>query len=154
MPVLRAGASRSSLGPQYRKLWAATAISTLGDGMYLTAVPLLAAQLTQDPLRLSFVFFAAWLPWPLFGLVSGALVDRWDRRRTMWAVDAFRFLVVVALTMAVVAGQVTIWLLATLDSCSEPGPPYSTTLPRRSSRRSSRETASSWSGPTANSAPS
>jgi MFS family permease len=32
------------LGPEYRKLWAATAISTLGDVMYLAALPLLAAQ--------------------------------------------------------------------------------------------------------------
>ena len=36
------------LGPQYRRLWTATAVSNLGDGMYLTALPLLAAQLTWE----------------------------------------------------------------------------------------------------------
>ena len=50
---------RERLGPEYRKLWAATAISTLGDGMYLAALPLLGAQLTRDPLTLSAVTFAS-----------------------------------------------------------------------------------------------
>jgi hypothetical protein len=36
------------------------------------------------------VTFAEWLPWMLFGLLAGALVDRWERRRVMWAVDAGR----------------------------------------------------------------
>jgi MFS family permease len=37
------------------------------------------------------VAFAEWLPWLLFGLLAGALLDRWDRRRVMWVVDAGRF---------------------------------------------------------------
>ncbi len=81
---------RARLGPEYRKLWTATAISTLGDGMYLGALPLLAAQLTRDPLAVSAVTFASWLPWLLVALVSGALVDRWDRRRLLWTVDLGR----------------------------------------------------------------
>jgi hypothetical protein len=67
MPRLRLGRAGVGLGPQYRRLWTATAVSNLGDGMYLTALPLLAAQLTRDPLRLSLVAFAAWLPWLLSG---------------------------------------------------------------------------------------
>ena len=38
------------LGGSYRKLWTASAVSSLGDGMYLAALPLLAAELTSDPL--------------------------------------------------------------------------------------------------------
>jgi MFS family permease len=49
--------------------------------VYATALPLLAATLTRDPLLVSVVSFAEWLPWLLFGLLAGALLDRWDRRR-------------------------------------------------------------------------
>jgi MFS family permease len=93
-------------------LWAASTVSSLGDGMYLAALPLLAATLTRDPLAVSVVTFAGWLPWLLFALPAGALVDRLDRRRVMWTVDAARALVVGVLTVAVLAGWASIPLLA------------------------------------------
>jgi MFS family permease len=99
-------------GTGFAKLWAASAISNLGDGVYATALPLLAATLTRDPLLVSLVSFAEWLPWLLFGLLSGALLDRWDRRRVMWTVDAARFAVVGALAVAVLLDQASIALLA------------------------------------------
>jgi MFS family permease len=104
----------ASLGPQYRKLWTATAISTLGDGMYLAALPLLAAQLSRDPLAVSAVTFASWLPWLLVALASGALVDRRDRRRVLWTVDLGRGVLVGVMAVLVWAGWVSIWLLATV----------------------------------------
>ncbi|HEX9342433.1 MAG TPA: MFS transporter [Actinomycetota bacterium] len=106
----RAGAT--NLGAAYHTLWTAAAISTLGDGVYLTGLPLLAASLTRDPLRVSIVGAASWLPWVLLGLPAGALVDRWDRRGVMWRVDTGRFLVVGALAVVVLAGWASIWLLA------------------------------------------
>ena len=85
-------------------------VSNLGDGVYVTALPLLAATLTRDPLPVSAVMFAEWLPWLLFGLLAGALLDRWERRRVMWMVDAAR-LVVVGSFAAVLAGWASIPLL-------------------------------------------
>ena len=73
---------------------------------------MLAATLTRDPLLVSLVSFAEWLPWLLFGLLSGALLDRWDRRRVMWTVDAARFAIVASLAVAVLADQASIALLA------------------------------------------
>lgn len=100
------------LGAQYHKLWVATAASTLGDGVYLSALPLLAARLTRDPLQVAVVDASSWLPWLLFGLLSGAMVDRQDRRQVMWQVDTSRFVVVAALAVAVVADWVSIPMLA------------------------------------------
>ena len=94
------------------RLWAASGVSNLGDGVYGTALPLLAATLTRDPLLVSVVRVAEWLPWLLFGLLSGALLDRWDRRRVMWVVDAGRFLVVGGLAGAVLLEEASIGLLA------------------------------------------
>jgi MFS family permease len=89
------------LGKEYAKLFAARTVSNLGDGMTLVAGPLLAAALTRDPLLIAGLAFAQRLPWLLFALVSGALVDRLDRRRLMAAVDALRSAAVGFLGVAV-----------------------------------------------------
>jgi MFS family permease len=102
---------RDRLGSAFGRLWAAAAVSAIGDGMALTAAPLLAATLTRDPLSISLVSATGFLPWLLVGLLSGALVDRWDRRRTMWTVDLGRAAVVAALAVAVLAGAASIPLL-------------------------------------------
>jgi len=75
------------------------------------ALPLLAASLTRDPAAVAAVAFAGRLPWLLFSLVSGALVDRLDRRRVMWQVDTGRALVVTALAAAVLLDATSIPLL-------------------------------------------
>jgi MFS family permease len=110
-PTVGPNKERDRLGPDFAKLWLAQAVSNVGDGVYLTALPLLAATLTRDPLPVSAVVFAEWLPWLLFGLVAGALLDRWNRRRVMWVVDAGRFAVVGAFAVAVLAGWASIPLL-------------------------------------------
>lgn len=108
-PASPAAAARPGrLGPAYAKLWTAAAVSYLGDGVHDTALPLLAASLTRDPLLVAAVEVAGQLPWLLFPLPAGALVDRWDRRRVLWLVDAYRGLVVGALAAAVVAGEASI----------------------------------------------
>jgi hypothetical protein len=94
----------AGLGAEYRKLWAASAVSNLGDGITLVAGPLLAASLTRDPALVAGLTVAQRLPWLLFSLLSGALVDRFDRRRLMAAVDLFRTVVVGVLGVAVVSG--------------------------------------------------
>ncbi len=96
----------------FRRLWGAHAASCLGDGLYLAALPLLAAVLSRDPVAVSLVVAAGWLPWLLFGLVSGALADRWPRLRVMVAVDLLRAAVVAALGLAVLLDIATIALLA------------------------------------------
>ncbi len=106
-----AGKRRVRLGPDFVKLWLAQGVSNLGDGVYVTALPLLAATLTRDPLPVSAVLFAEWLPWLLFGLVAGALLDRWERRRVMWMVDAARLAVVGGFATMVLVGWASIPLL-------------------------------------------
>ena len=54
---------------------------------------------------------AAGLPWALFALLSGALVDRLDRRRIMAYTDLFRFGVVGLLAVAIATDRASIWLL-------------------------------------------
>jgi MFS family permease len=110
-PAFPATPHSTGLGSAYAKLWAAASVSFVGDGIYSTALPLLAATLTRDPLGVASVEVASQLPWLLFALHAGALVDRWDRRRVLWLTDAYRALVLVALTAAILAGWVSIPLL-------------------------------------------
>ena len=86
---------------ELRRLWTAATVSNLGDGVTLAALPLLAASLTRSPTSIAVVTFAGTLPWLLFALLSGALADRLDRRRTMVLVDAFRMLVMAGLAVLV-----------------------------------------------------
>ncbi|RIQ12038.1 MFS transporter [Jiangella rhizosphaerae] len=69
---------------RYRRFAAATSLMTAGDGVVAAAVPLLAATLTRDPRLVSVVAAAASLPWLLFSLPAGALVDRHDRAGLLW----------------------------------------------------------------------
>ena len=79
--------------------------------MTFVAGPLLAASLTRDPLLVAGLAFAQRLPWLLFSLVSGALVDRLDRRRLMVAVDVVRCLLLGLLGVAVLLDAATVPLL-------------------------------------------
>ena len=98
-------------GSGFRKLWAASTVSYLGDGVTLAAGPLLAASLTRDPVLVAGLTFAQQLPWLLFTLPGGALVDRIDRRRVMWITDALRCATVGLLGLAVLFDLVNIPLL-------------------------------------------
>ena len=99
------------LPADFWRLWAAGVVSRLGSGVASAAAPLLAATLTRDPRQVALVTVAAGLPWLLFGLHTGALADRWERRRVMWACDLVSAGIYAALAAAVVAGQATLWTL-------------------------------------------
>ncbi|WP_020661015.1 MFS transporter [Amycolatopsis benzoatilytica] len=90
----------------FGRLWTAATISSVGDGATAAALPLMAVVLDSDPLVVSLVTVAVFAPYPLAGLFAGALVDRWDRRRTMWVADAGR---AALLALTVVAGMLG-WL--------------------------------------------
>lgn len=102
---------RLRLGPDFTRLWAATAASNLSDGIRQAALPLLVASLTRSPAQVAGVAFAAQAPWLLFGLASGAIVDRIERRRIIGIAHLFRMIVVVLLAVAVAAGMATVPLL-------------------------------------------
>ncbi|MEW5354806.1 MFS transporter [Streptomyces sp. 16-176A] len=71
-------------------LWQAAAVSGLGSNASSVAYPLLILALTGSPADAGLTGFIALLPQLLFQLPAGALVDRWNRRRTMIACDVLR----------------------------------------------------------------
>ncbi|WP_283137809.1 MFS transporter [Rhizohabitans arisaemae] len=96
------------LGADFSKLWTATAISNIGDGITMAAGPLLIASLTADPAAVAAAVFVQQLPWLLFALISGAYVDRVDRRRLIVVVNLLRGLALAALTVTVATDLVSL----------------------------------------------
>ena len=76
--------------PDFRRLWVAQSISDIGDGMTLTALLLLVTTLGASTTTLALLSIAIAIPTVIFGLVAGAIADRYDRRRIMLASDLLR----------------------------------------------------------------
>ncbi|TCO45983.1 putative MFS family arabinose efflux permease [Kribbella antiqua] len=109
MSSLRTFLLPAELGPDFRKIWPASIISNLGDGAMLAAGPLLVASITREPAAVGAAAFVQQLPWLLFALLSGALVDRLDRRLMIVAADIFRCAVLTALGIAVLLETSPLW---------------------------------------------
>ena len=105
------------LGAAYWRLWTASTISNLGDGMFLVALPLLAARTTDSSFEVSLVTACSMLPWLLVSLHAGALVDRSDKRKLMITGDTFRGILILALAIVVATDSVQIWMLWLLALC-------------------------------------
>lgn len=110
-PAGTAAALRQPLSRDFGKLWTAAAFSNLADGLGRTAVPLIATTLTRDPLAISVIAALAFVPWLVFGLPAGMIVDRFDRRIVMAFANVLRAGVALALAALTVGGGLTIWWL-------------------------------------------
>jgi MFS family permease len=92
-------------------LWTATALSNLADGVFKLALPLLALNLTDSPGLIAGVTFTVRLPWLLFALPAGVLVDRYDRRRMMIGANLARVMILGALVAGIALKAVTLPLI-------------------------------------------
>ncbi len=95
-------------GRSYRKLFASTTVSNVGDGMSLIAYPWLASALTRNPLLISGVALVQRLPWLVFTLPAGVITDRVDRKRAMVVADFVRFGITLVVAFAVLSRQASL----------------------------------------------
>lgn len=100
------------MGPAFNRLWASSIVSNLSDGILIAAAPLLAISLTDSTVLISAIGAMVMLPWLLFAIPIGAIVDRIDRRFILAGANATRSAVVGVLALLIATDQVTIyWLL-------------------------------------------
>src|SRR5437764_15412357 len=102
--------------PQWRKqefmlVWGGQAISTLGGGISGIVFPLLVLALTNSPSAAGLTAALRALPYIIFSLPGGALIDRWDRRRVMVLCDVGRAITLASIPAAMVLGILTVWQL-------------------------------------------
>ena len=86
---MKAAKTREKLGASYWKLWSATGISNLGDGVAAVAYPWLASAVTRSPFLIALSVVVSRLPWLVFTLFAGVLTDRFDRKRIIVSMNLF-----------------------------------------------------------------
>ncbi len=106
-----AGLRTERLSADYWRLWGSSSVSNIGDGIRLTALPLLMATITRDPVVVTGVTAATTVPWILFSLPAGALVDRLNRKTLMLYGQLTRGVAVGLLTFAIATGAETIAMI-------------------------------------------
>lgn len=92
-------------------LLGASALSNLGDGIGKVAFPLLAARATHDPMLIAGLSAAQFLPWLLFGVLTGVLLDRIDRRTAIVVANSARAAIVGATALLVYLDMASIWVV-------------------------------------------
>ncbi|QFZ21334.1 MFS transporter [Saccharothrix syringae] len=94
----------------FRLLWGARAVSSLGSWLLVVVVPAHVYRLSGGSVALAGAALAAeFLPPAVLGPVAGVLVDRWDRRRVMVAADLVRAGAVAGLLFVRAPGD--LWLV-------------------------------------------
>ncbi|MCE0487481.1 MFS transporter [Ornithinimicrobium sediminis] len=106
-----AGQPVAPLGRTFHVHLTGVGLANIADGIMAAAVPLIAVTLTRSPLLVSLISVAFFLPWLLFGILAGVVVDRTDRRRTQLAGMAVRVTLLVTLTTLLVSDRLTMPLL-------------------------------------------
>jgi len=98
-------AKTPKLGRAYQKLFAASTISNLGDGIGQIAYPWLASAVTRNPLLVALVTVFQRLPWLVFSLPAGVITDRYERRKLMVGANIARAVLTAAVALMVLGQQ-------------------------------------------------
>lgn len=93
------------LGTRFHKLFGASVVSNLGDGIGQIAYPWLASAVTRNPILVALVLVAQRLPWLVFTLPAGVITDRVDRKRAMVTMDVLRGAITLGVAFAVLGEQ-------------------------------------------------
>ncbi len=86
-------------------------ISSFGDAITNTALPILVLALTGSGLAMGIVGVLSTLPDLVLGLPAGAYADRWDRRRMMFSADLGRAVLTAVIPISVWLGGPTLTLI-------------------------------------------
>lgn len=84
---------------EYRAVFAANALSMIGDMLAKVAVAVLVYDRTGSPLYSAAAFAVGYLPWVVGGPVLGALADRLPWRRTLVQCDVARAVLVAVIAL-------------------------------------------------------
>ncbi len=93
----------------------AQSVSRAGDALLSIATVWLVLDLTNNnPVAVTAALAFEFLPFLLFGLLGGALADRWERRRTMITVDLLRGLLLLIVPLLAAADVLALWHIFTV----------------------------------------
>ena len=98
----------------FRLLWGGTAVSLVGDGIFMVALAWQVYELTGNPAALGLVGVAWTVPQVALALPAGVGADRIDRRVPMLAGDVLRGVAVAAIAALSLTGHASVGALAGL----------------------------------------
>lgn len=101
-PPHRVSYRRLLRNQNFRLLWLGEAISTFGSMFTRLAIPVYVYTLTRSYRDLGLAVFWGLVASLVFGLVSGVVVDRWNRRTTMTSVSVLNGVLLLGLVGVVV----------------------------------------------------
>ena len=110
--------AESKLGGAYAKLFTASTISNIGDGIGTIAYPWLASALTRNGFLIALVAVVQRLPWLLFSLPAGVITDRSDRRKLMIRANWVRAILTLIVSFVVLSKQDSLLSPDELDSAA------------------------------------
>ena len=93
---------------QFLRYLVSRGLSGAGNVATLIALPVLVYRTSNDPGLTALVAGCEAAPYLLFGLFSGALTDRWNRRRVMIVADLLSTLLLATVPLAAWLGTVTV----------------------------------------------
>ena len=91
----------------FKVLLTSQGISSLGDAVSFTALPLLVLALTGSGFAMGIVGAVQTLPDLIFGMIAGALADRSDRKRMMLLADLGRAVLTALIPISIALGGPT-----------------------------------------------
>ncbi|MBA3824630.1 MAG: MFS transporter [Ktedonobacterales bacterium] len=102
----------------YMLLWSGQTVSSIGTGVSGIAFPLLILAQTGDAAKAGYALALRALPYLIFSLPAGALIDRWNRKRVMIICDAGRAIALGSIPVAYffgVLGLAQLYVVATVE---------------------------------------
>ncbi|TWF74703.1 putative MFS family arabinose efflux permease [Pseudonocardia hierapolitana] len=121
--------------PPFRRVWAGTALSTLGGQLAVVAVLHQTWELTASPVAVGAIGLAQAVPMVVFGIVGGALADAVDRRRLVLGTTLGQMVAAGLLAAQAFAGldslAVLLGLVALQSACGALGAPARRTFAAR-----------------------
>ncbi len=94
--------------PLFRRLIAVRFTGQFSDGLFQSALAtfiLFSPERQATPAAIAVAFVILYIPYSVIGPFAGVFLDRWDRRRTLWAANLVRAAIVVGICGLTVAGR-------------------------------------------------
>jgi CRP-like cAMP-binding protein/sugar phosphate permease len=100
----------------FRLLWSAQLVSTIGTALTDLAAGILVFRETQSVAAVGLMFVATAVPTLIVGLIAGVFVDRYDRRKIMVIADLLRAAIVVSIPFLIHVNIVLLYVAVALVS--------------------------------------
>jgi DHA3 family macrolide efflux protein-like MFS transporter len=101
----------------FRYLWTAQLVSTIGSSLTDLAAGILVFQKTQSTLAVGLMLMATAIPSLFVGLIAGVFVDRFSRKKIMIASDLIRSALVFSIPFVIQINIVLLYVVVILASC-------------------------------------